>query len=53
MENKTALQFQSNREKRAQTDYSRRRRELFRLVSAEQGVREKEIRTVMEQSGTS
>ncbi len=36
MENKTALQFQRNREKRAQTDYRRRRRELFRLVPAEQ-----------------
>jgi len=35
-ENKTALQFQRNREKRAQTDYRRRRRELFRLVPAEQ-----------------
>ena len=36
VENKTALQFQRNREKRAQTDYRRRRRELFRLVPAEQ-----------------
>ena len=35
MENKTALQFQRNREKRAQTDYRRRTRELLRLVSAE------------------
>jgi hypothetical protein len=35
MENKTALQFQLNREKRAQTDYRRRRRELLRLVPAE------------------
>src|SRR5260370_9743246 len=34
MENKTALQFQRNREKRAQTDYRRRTRELLRLVSA-------------------
>jgi hypothetical protein len=35
VENKTALQFQRNREKRAQTDYRRRTRELLRLVSAE------------------
>ena len=34
-ENKTALQFQRNREKRAQTEYRRRRRELLRLVPAE------------------
>jgi hypothetical protein len=32
VENKTALQFQLNREKRAQTEYRRLRRELLRLV---------------------
>ena len=36
IENKTALHFQRNREKRAQTDYRRRRRELFRVVSTGQ-----------------
>jgi len=35
MESKTALQFQRNAEKRAQTDYRRRRRELLRLVPAD------------------
>ena len=35
MESQTALQFQRNAEKRAQTDYRRRRRELLRLVPAE------------------
>ena len=35
MESKTALQFQRNREKKALTDYRRRRRELLRLVPAE------------------
>jgi len=34
-ENKTALQFQTDREKSEQTAYRRRRRELVRLASAE------------------
>ena len=35
MENKTALQFQTDREKRARTDYRRKKRDLLRLVPVE------------------
>jgi hypothetical protein len=35
MENKTAFPFQTDREKRARTDYRRKRRDLLRLVLPE------------------